>query len=81
MDPKVRALMNKMLQALISEEPLDPPEVANAAFAIMCLALSKMDEAQCDERLAQLEAAARTHIFHLLGTREVTSALNGSSVE
>ena len=42
-------------------------------------ALSKMDEAQRDERLAQLDAAARTHISHLLGVREVTS--DGSSVE
>ena len=48
-------------------------------FTIMCLALSKMDEAQRDERLAQLDAAARTHISHPLGVREVTS--DGSSVE
>jgi hypothetical protein len=80
MEPEARVLVQKMLKGLVGE-PLVPPDVANAGFHIMCLALSKMDDAQREERLAQLEAAARTHIFHLLGAREPMSDLKGSSVE
>jgi hypothetical protein len=66
MDPKVRALVHKMLAGL-SGEPLVPPDVANAAFAIMCLALSKIsDSAQREELLAKLDAAARDRVAALM---------------
>ena len=66
MDQKVRALVHKMLRGLAGE-PAAPPDVANAAFAIMCLALSKMTDAkQREELLAKLEAAARDRVASLM---------------
>jgi hypothetical protein len=66
MDPKVRALVHKMLSGL-SGEPLVPVDVANAAFAIMCLALSKIsDTQQRDALLAKLDAAARDRVAALM---------------
>jgi len=66
MDPKVRALVHKMLKGLAGE-PVAPPDVANAAFAIMCLALSKMSDAkQREELLAKLEVAARDRVASLM---------------
>jgi hypothetical protein len=66
MDPKVRALVHKMLKGLAGE-PVEPADAANAAFAIMCLALSKMNDArQREELLAKLDRAARDQVAILM---------------
>jgi hypothetical protein len=66
MDPKVRALVQKMLKGLAGE-PLVPADAANAAFAIMCLALSKMSDArQREDLLTKLDAAARGRVASLM---------------
>jgi hypothetical protein len=59
-------LLEKMLDPLRGE-PLEPSVVANAAFAIMCLALSKMHPQRRDEMLAALDAAARSQVETFLG--------------
>jgi hypothetical protein len=66
MDPKVRALVHKMLKGLAGE-PLVPADAANAAFAIMCLALSKMSDArQREDLLTKLDPAARDRVASLM---------------
>jgi len=66
MDPRVRALVHKMLAGLAGQA-VAPPDVANAAFAIMCLALSKMSDAgQREALLANLDSAARDRIASLM---------------
>lgn len=75
MDPKSKALMHKMLDALRSEQPLEPLEVANASLGIMCLALSKMRDAkQRDHLLTNLDAAARESVSRLMRGEETTGA-------
>ena len=60
-----RVLMHRMLQGLRGK-PVVPLHVANAAFAIMCLALTKMDPNERDRLLATLDAAARSQVTSLL---------------
>ena len=43
-----------------------PRNVANASFAIMCLALTKMEPHERDHLLATLNAAARSQVTTLL---------------
>jgi hypothetical protein len=51
----------------LAGEPVVPADAANAAFAIMCLALSKMrDAGQREELLAKLDTAARDRVATLL---------------
>jgi hypothetical protein len=63
--PEERALMRKMLQALRGQ-PVVPRHVANASFAIMCLALTKMQPHERDRLLSTLNAAARSQVTTLL---------------
>jgi hypothetical protein len=63
--PDESALMRKMLQALRGA-PVVPRHVANASFAIMCLALTKMEPHERDHLLATLNAAARSQVSTLL---------------
>jgi hypothetical protein len=60
-----RAVFHLMLRAL-KGRPLVPRHVANASFAIMCLALSKMDANERDALLAKLDAAARSQVTSFL---------------
>jgi hypothetical protein len=65
MNPEERILLRKMLQALRAE-PVVPRHAANAAFALMCLALSKMAPDERDQLLGKIDAAARSQVTSLL---------------
>ena len=63
--PEERALMRKMLEPLRGR-PVVPRHVANASFAIMCLAPTKMQPHEQGHLLATLNAAARSQVTTLL---------------
>jgi hypothetical protein len=74
MEPNVRGLVHKMLRGLSGEQVV-PIDVANAAFAIMCLALSKVsDTHQREDLLSKLGAAARDRVASLMREAQADEA-------